>query len=118
MVEFTMRDDLYMFSLGDFGMNFYILIRGSVYVLIKPTKLQSEKPVKADESDEDDYKVEVGPVLPSKEETEKFWKENRTDKEKKEMLEKCFPDFVLAKEMFKGESFGEIALNVLGDRYL
>ena len=109
---------IYISTLGDFGVNFYIIIRGSVYVLIKPTKIQTEKPVKRDESDENEYRIDVEPVSPTKEQIDKFWKENKTERERKEILEKSFPDFVLAKEMSKGESFGEIALNVLGDRFL
>ncbi len=91
---------------GEFGNDFYIIIKGSAYVLIQESqKLLNEQKYKDNlvSSDEEDQEIDSHILV--------------RDKLSKKQAEKLNPGFCIVNEMKAGKSFGEVALTSGGDRY-
>ena len=107
---------------GDFGKTFYVIIKGSVYVLIKSHQSNTNN---VNASSASGKRAAKKVVLEAEKEREMLLEdleENLRDQEnneeqKAQMVEKCHPGFWIARTMQKGEAFGEIALAQGSDRY-
>lgn len=104
---------LILYLLGDIGKTFYIIIKGSVYILLK-----SEGAVHTDD-------VQVLPVslilqnddlVKHKEALGAYLQSDASQEAKREMVEKCYPGYWIVQEKLKGDSFGDLALNKNSNR--
>ena len=103
----------FLYKLGDIGKTFYIIIRGSVYILPK-----SEGLVSGEESDDIESTKQS-----SNEEIEKL-RENlkgclqteTSESLRRKMVERCYPGCWVLEEKGKGACFGELALIKTGNR--
>ncbi|CAD8056497.1 unnamed protein product [Paramecium primaurelia] len=117
-----------VFNIGDLGKKFYIILKGSVWVLVQKKGLQDgQGPTEEDQKQEQDLKDEKNKEM--MENAKKNNKKNKNKKNKaqafitqvtlddifatmtdKEFLETQFPTLQKVGEINSGESFGEIAL--------
>lgn len=99
---------------GDIGTKFFIIVQGSIFVLIPKDGVVPEKPKKkmilfsTPKEDELERK---------RDELKGFLKGAIPEEMKRQKVEECYPGFFVVKEMFQGEAFGELALQKSVDRY-
>lgn len=120
-----------VFNLGDMGRNFYIIIQGTVSILLKKKGLEQnpdEKFVKKDNEEENDNEGDDGVEKKRKRALlKKILQHENGDiafqKEVDEISDEDFlnvryPSFFMMRKMKNGESFGEIALRQNVPRFL
>ncbi|CAD8096202.1 unnamed protein product [Paramecium sonneborni] len=90
-----------LFRLGDIGKNFYIILSGSVWVLVARSGLQSGTFQKKDENNKDKIDIDEGTCQDEYEFIE-------LDDES--MLNQKYPNLMKVGQITSGGSFGEIAL--------
>ncbi|CAD8191302.1 unnamed protein product [Paramecium pentaurelia] len=90
-----------LFRLGDIGKNFYIILSGSVWVLVAKSGLQSGTFTKKDENNNDKIEIDEGTFQDEFEFME-------LDDES--MLTQKYPNLMKVGQIAAGGSFGEIAL--------
>ncbi|CAK89483.1 unnamed protein product (macronuclear) [Paramecium tetraurelia] len=90
-----------LFRLGDIGKNFYIILSGSVWVLVARSGLQSGTFTKKDENNKDKIEIDEGTF---QDEFEFIELDDET------MLTQKYPTLMKVGQIAAGGSFGEIAL--------
>ena len=96
---------------GDIGKKFYIIIQGSVFVLLKAAGVTIDD-VKGQEEDAGEFLQHLRDKL-----HEVLYSETTSDEVKTNFVERCNPGFWVVKNMIGGESFGELALDKSSDGY-
>jgi len=109
-------------NIGEEGKSYYIIIKGSTYVLIKTdTKISSRKDFSKRiflDLDEDGGKeAENKEEQVQQENMEKFLNNEIDENVKRNTVERNNPGFLIVKELVKGDAFGEVALKKDGDGY-
>jgi len=103
---------------GEEGKSFYIIIKGSTYVLLKiENKIQSRKEF-SKRIFIDTY--ESNPIEPPENirgSLDEILLSEIDENAKKNAVEKHNPGFLIIKELGKGEAFGEVALSKDGDGF-
>jgi len=100
-----------IFHYGDVGRKFYIIIQGSVFVLLKAAGITIDD-VKGQEEDAGEFLQHIRDKLP-----EVLASETTSDEVKTNFVERCNPGFWVVKSMIGGDSFGELALRKESDGY-
>lgn len=93
--------EIFIFK-GDEGNKFYIIIQGAVYILLKKKGIIEQDPASVQNVPDRFIKG--------------FNEEGLTNEKKIRKVEDHYPGFWVARVMKDGESFGDIALQVSGDR--
>lgn len=96
--------------IGDIGTKFYIIIQGSVYILLRKEGIVVDQYTKLTETQA--AEVEKKRILLSKE-----LKLNPDEDVKKAKVEECYPGMKILKPLVEGEAFGELALQSTSDRF-
>ncbi|CAD8190409.1 unnamed protein product [Paramecium pentaurelia] len=102
-----------LFRCGDIGKNFYIILRGSVWVLVGKSGLGDERLEKQEKKADKKYdrkqekKHEIGKEFDEGEESDE---DQYQDLEDEKMLEFKYPNMMKVGKIEQGGSFGEIAL--------
>ena len=112
-----------VFNLGDMGRNFYIIIQGTVSILLKKKGLEEnpdEKFVKKENEEEEDNEGDDGLEKKRKrallkkilqyENGDTTIKKEAEEISDEDFLNVRYPSFFMMRKMNDGESFGEIAL--------
>jgi len=120
-----------VFNIGDMGRNFYIIIQGSVSILLKKKGLEQnpdEKFVKKDEGDNEDNLSDDGiekkrkrmllkKILNYENNNDPNLQKEVDDISDEDFLNVRYPSFFMMRKMKNGEFFGEIALRQNVPRY-
>jgi len=106
--------------LGEEGKSFYIIIKGSTYVLLKTeNKVQSRKEfskrIFIDLEENNPATIQATEEEGVKENLDSILLNEIDENVKRNAVEKQNPGFLIIKELCKGEAFGEVALNKAGD---
>lgn len=101
-----------VFNLGEMGKKFYIILKGSVYILLKkvglePSVDQEESTIKLNSNNEKENKK--GNLRKVMKENSSVFKETNEITDEIYIASK-FPNFMIIRVMNSGESFGEVAL--------
>ena len=94
--------------IGETAAKFYIIIQGSVYILLKKRQIVGQ-PVY------DATSLSSGNM--SKKDLLLFSNRGTSEEIKLKKLESCYQGFIPTKTLCMGESFGEIALQISGDKF-
>ena len=103
----------FSYNLGDIGKTFYIIIRGSVYILPKSDGLASAEEGDIKNSTKQLSNEEIAKL---KENLGAYLQTETSEPLRRKMIERCYPDCWILGEKSKGACFGELALIKTGDR--
>ena len=108
----------FQFVTGDVGKKFYIIIEGSVYILL-PTEetLLAEKESKLNPKRKSVGKtIKIDDFERKKAELPRFLTESVKEEIKHAKIQECYPGFYVLKSLGQGEGFGELAFQGNGER--
>ena len=94
--------------IGENGTKFYIIIQGSVYILLKKRQIVGQS---VNET------LNLSNRNMSKKDLLLFSNRETSEEVKIKKLESCYQGFLPPKTLSTGESFGEIALQISGNRF-
>ena len=95
--------------IGDYAKKFYILIQGSVYVLLKNVGIV--------EKEDANHLRRRDSVILDRKKLPEFLESNQAEDAKRKEVEMCYSKFWIARTLNQGETFGEIGLQNGGERY-
>lgn len=112
-----------VFNLGEIGKKFYIILKGSVYILLKKAGLEPSLDEMKDSATEIKNESSLGSNQQKQNLLKKIMKTDNGDyNELEELTDEYyinlkFPNFMIIRVMKNGESFGEVALRQNVARY-
>lgn len=95
---------------GDIGTKFYIIIQGSVYILLRKDGIVVDQYTKLTETQA--MEVEKKRLVLARE-----LKILAAEDAKQAKVEECYPGMKIIKPLVEGEAFGELALQNTSDRF-